>query len=328
MNAMVDFFSALRIGTPRTVGGITMIPLSSDAPSRLRYLTVGEALARNLVDITEVGSGGHVPEVHVTSRADRPVLFLDGDALIGAKQNRVLNLSVLVAAESTTVVPVSCVEAGRWSPASPSFSSGDALHFASARGRRMADVSLSMHRTGTRRSDQSRVWEDMAAYSADLRVRTASGAMQDIFESVRTPVENVLGQLGIEPGQRGAAFVVDGRLLGLDVLSSEVAFANVFPKLVRSYAVEVQRRSGASADKPIEVSEDLARSLVHDALARMHGATWQDYAGAGIGSDLRLSLPELNAGALVYDEEVIHLAAFAGESSRVAPRGGRVRVRM
>jgi hypothetical protein len=60
------------------------------------WLTLAEAgLA---VTIEEVNEAGAVPTLRLTSTADRPVLLLDGEELIGAKQNRVLNTTVLVAA--------------------------------------------------------------------------------------------------------------------------------------------------------------------------------------------------------------------------------------
>ena len=58
------------------------------------------------------------------------LLMLDGEELVGAKKNRVLNVTVLIAAQSDTVIPVSCVEQGRWSYWSQEFGSarrGDEL---------------------------------------------------------------------------------------------------------------------------------------------------------------------------------------------------------
>jgi hypothetical protein len=64
--------------------------------------------------VEEVSEGGSVPNLLVRNGTGSRVLFLEGEELRGAKQNRVLNTSVLVAAGSTTTIPVSCVEQGRW----------------------------------------------------------------------------------------------------------------------------------------------------------------------------------------------------------------------
>jgi hypothetical protein len=45
-----------------------------------------------------VSEGGSVPHLLFINDAMRPVLLLDGEELVGAKQNRVLNLTVLAAA--------------------------------------------------------------------------------------------------------------------------------------------------------------------------------------------------------------------------------------
>jgi len=55
---------------------------------------------------------GSVPDLLVDNRGDVRVLFLEGEELIGAKQNRILNTSVLVPAHSKIKIPVSCVEPG------------------------------------------------------------------------------------------------------------------------------------------------------------------------------------------------------------------------
>ena len=63
--------------------------------------------------------------------------MLDGEELIGAKQNRILNTTVLVAAHTEVTIPVSCVEQGRWGYRGRQFRPGDARSTPpSARGRR------------------------------------------------------------------------------------------------------------------------------------------------------------------------------------------------
>ncbi len=49
--------------------------------------------------------------------------MLDSEELIGAKQNRILNVSVMVPPHTTITVPVTCVEQGRWAYSSATFKS-------------------------------------------------------------------------------------------------------------------------------------------------------------------------------------------------------------
>ena len=76
-------------------------------------MTLEEALALGF-RITEVDAAGSVPELIAFNPLDTPVLLYDGEELLGAKQNRILNVTVLVAPKSETKIPVSCVEQGRW----------------------------------------------------------------------------------------------------------------------------------------------------------------------------------------------------------------------
>jgi hypothetical protein len=76
--------------------------------------------------VTEVSEAGSVPFLQVANGADRPLLLLDGEELIGAEQNRILNTAVLVAAHTEVTIPVSCVEQGRWGYRGRQFRPGDA----------------------------------------------------------------------------------------------------------------------------------------------------------------------------------------------------------
>ena len=104
----------VRVGDPIRHEALTVFPLFSPPDGAVDYLLSDEAIAAGSVTVEEVSEGGSVPNLLVTNQGDSRVLFLEGEELRGAKQNRVLNTSVLVAAHSKTPIPVSCVEQGRW----------------------------------------------------------------------------------------------------------------------------------------------------------------------------------------------------------------------
>ena len=47
-----------------------------------------------------------MPELRVVNRAGRMVLILDGEELVGAKQNRIVNTTILVAAGVEIVIQI------------------------------------------------------------------------------------------------------------------------------------------------------------------------------------------------------------------------------
>ncbi len=89
-----------------------------------------------------------MPELAFENASAEKILLVDGDELIGARQNRVVNISILVGGGQRVVIPVSCVEHGRWSYAQSApgrdFRSGNRTLFAKARAGKMGQVSFSM----------------------------------------------------------------------------------------------------------------------------------------------------------------------------------------
>ena len=131
------------------------------APETLAYGTLAEALRDGVIVVTEVNAGGSVPDLKVINNADSSILLLDGEELKGAKQNRVLNASVLLDAHSETIIPVSCTEAGRWAYTSETFKESGYVMSRDLRANRTRSVSASLNRTHEYRSDQSAVWGDI-----------------------------------------------------------------------------------------------------------------------------------------------------------------------
>ena len=97
MNTAKDpFFASIQLGAPQAYRNIVVFPITAPSHRAARWLTLGDALEQQVLTVTEISHGGSVPELAVINRADCPVLLLDGEELIGAKQNRVLNTTILL----------------------------------------------------------------------------------------------------------------------------------------------------------------------------------------------------------------------------------------
>src|SRR5829696_3516770 len=104
----------LEVGKPVSLAPLHLFPLTGVPSVEEDLALLDEALEGGTLHVEELDEGGSVPELRIVNVGTVPVLILEGDELIGSKQNRTVNSSVLVAAASEIVLPVSCVERGRW----------------------------------------------------------------------------------------------------------------------------------------------------------------------------------------------------------------------
>jgi hypothetical protein len=302
MQTIASALEGLSLGKPQRFRNLAVFPLVGPDRPATDYLTLDEALARRVARVTEVSESGTVPELRFDNEAPQPVLLVDGEELVGAKQNRVLNLTILVGAGKSVRIPVSCVEQGRWSYRSREFAGSGRNLFASARAKKMDSVSHTLARAGSRRGDQAEVWSDIEAKFSALRATSASMAVGDLYEAKRGSIEDYVRAFKPEAQQRGAVFALDGRIVGLELFDAKATFAKLLAKLVGSHAVDALERPSETAPP--------AEAAVRKFLDRIQAAAAERYAAIAEGEDLRLSEPGLAGGALALDERVVHLAAF------------------
>src|SRR5205823_4419322 len=146
--------NTLQLGDPIEHRGVVIAPLFPRRQPIAEYLTLEDALPLGF-RVEEVGSAGSVPELAVHNPLEANVLLYDGEELLGAKQNRILNVTVLVAGQSETVIPVSCVEEGRWSARSAAFSSARHAAYPELRRQKAEQLSAAPFDRG---AAQSAVW--------------------------------------------------------------------------------------------------------------------------------------------------------------------------
>jgi len=312
MQTLQEEFSRIEIGRSSHFRNLTLFPLTrrSNSIRELDYLLLEDGIAQGKVIVTEPHAGGSVPELRLENNADLPVLLIDGEELVGVKQNRVLNLTILAPAKQITVIPVSCVEAGRWGMSWADLKTADYMMYSLGRGERLAQVTESMRSNGTRKSDQQAVWRNIAAKAMRLKASSPTGAMAAIFESNASSLEEFTRAFTWQEGQCGLAFAIGGRVLGLEVFDHAEAMRRFFQKLVRSYALDALE-ADPSAHEPASIEAACA-------LVTQIGAA-QSFAeqALGLGNDMRFDSPEVSGAALWAQERYVHICSFAknGRSS-------------
>jgi hypothetical protein len=289
--------SVLVAAAPIHAGPLTVVPLLAPSGPEPDWLTLSEA--GESVVITEVSDAGAVTAVRLENQADRPVLLLDGEELIGAKQNRVLNTTVLVAAGATATIPVSCVEHGRWAWRTARFSPGDASLYAFARRKKALRVTESLRRHGRHAADQTELWRDVADRAAELRVDSPTEAMRDVYVRHAGDVRVTSDALAARAQQAGAAIWIGGAWTGLEVLAGPALFARAWPRLVSGYITDAI----GHLPKPVRPDwSDVRRAVLR---APAEGAP-----AVALGVEQRLTGRDIVGAALVVDERVVHLMAF------------------
>lgn len=303
MNTLDTLLQDLTIGAPKGLHNLTMYPLFAGTDGAPGYLTLDEAIKAGKCRITEVSQAGTVPELACENLSAEKVLLLDGEELVGAKQNRVLNLTILIGGQVKVVIPVSCVEQGRWRHQSAMFASGERAMYARGRADKMEQVSMRMAANGERFSDQGAVWNSIAEKSARMGARSETGAAEALYEKARPMTEDFRKQIAWQAGQTGAVFAINGAIVGLDLFDSSATLAKLMPKLVESYALDA---IDGEAAKAAELPTDDVRAFLDE----VAGAGAQSFAAVGEGEDVRLSSPKLTGAALVAGGRVVHLSAF------------------
>ena len=100
------YLEQLKVGRKQSYKNLALYPLLSTYSLDLEYLMLDEALGENLIEIAEKDNDGSVPELRVMNKSPRMILILDGEELVGAKQNRIVNTTILVQGNTTIVIPV------------------------------------------------------------------------------------------------------------------------------------------------------------------------------------------------------------------------------
>ena len=207
------------------------------------FLTLEEALAQKKVAVYETGV---VNELLVENLSDEEIFIQSGDIVKGGKQDRTLSYDLIIPPKSGKIKITSfCVEHGRWSgrgkETTGEFNSSE---------QRLAGKQLKI--AAVYANDQSEVWRNVTAVQDRLsrNLNTTVNSTQSVSslplslenQKVKETVADYVRALSpIVDGKRdviGFAFAINGAVNSADVYASHALFLKMWPKLLKSSAVE------------------------------------------------------------------------------------------
>lgn len=306
-----SWITRCQVGKPEIHGNLAIYPVTCDTSKLPGVLTLDQALKEGGLKIAEVGEGGSVNTLRIENAGKSAVFIMAGEILSGAKQDRILQHDLWLPAQSGKVeVACYCVEHGRWR-----YNAGGGKDFSS----KATIANLQVRADGREMKSQGAVWESVsgtqmrggyAAPTASLNSAYDDAKVKANLDDLTGPFADLVSR---NPGMVGVVVQVGDDLLAADCFSDRKLMAQLWPKLIKSYALEAYSRGKGSPDARTEAAR---RFLLNGAAAE---PTRQSTPGQGVL--VELSSGSVTGEALLVGDALAHLELFAksGDSPKKLP---------
>lgn len=295
----------IKFGKPQTYRNMTILPLIYKNGNKVEYISLNTALKNDYITIKELDEGATVSELKVINHSKHNVLIIDGEQFVGAKQNRIINASVFVGANSKFVIDVSCVEEGRWHHVTDKFKESDNLLISNIRAKKVADVNMSLRRSKSFMANQGEIWNDIHRELSEFRVASKTSAMEDFYKVNKNNSQSYLDAFKLEDEQNGVLVFINDKPMGIEYISDTSVFAQNFTKIVKSYVPTAIRETDNYKESDLDYIEQGKIFL-----ANFKDCEIETFKSLGMGNDLRFNSEKVTASALVVENELIHFVGF------------------
>lgn len=222
--------------------------------------------------------GNDVNRLSVVNLSPKPLYLMPGEVIVGGSQDRTIAEEVVIAPSKKPVpIDVYCVEHGRWAARDEAESSSvvGAVASAGVTARFMATKSQAGEFSGkagylnkkNRLAAQSQagqgvVWNNVALANAASGVQPTSGtftgnyADPHVADQLSAYTDRLEKSLADEEQVVGVIVAVNGKVESVDVFESTPLFRKVWPKLLKSFALDaVHQSKQAKADSTCTVAD-------------------------------------------------------------------------
>ena len=256
---------AYKISSPYSHKNLTIYLIhGKDETSKTNILTLQEAMERKILRVYETSDVNELAVENISKTFD--VFIQSGDIVKGGKQDRILGVSIIIAAHSGRIkIEAFCVESGRWQKRG----NEDAGQFSSSNDR-IVSKELKLAANGER--SQQEVWAKVSEAQEKLEKNlggsvtsaNSQSSLQLSLENskVRATADEYVRKLsGLIEGKSdviGYAFSVNGKINSADVYVSNALFKKLWPRMLKAAAIEaVAEHDDRAAVRPAAKPEEI-----------------------------------------------------------------------
>lgn len=292
-----ELLTSVILGEPRYHHNLTFFPLLWPESHEASYKLFSEAIEAGEAIVEEVSDAGSGAALAVTNRCDRPLLIPEGEILVAAMQDRVINISILVAAGMKVVLPVICVEASRRQCQSGHFESKICAP-PSLRRKTLKAVHQNRLSSGSAASDPKEFWDEAKA-------RSEKDSLTDGFVSAEEKLKELRKHLPLPEGAAGVLVGCHHRIIGMDLFDSPTTLRVLWNRLANAYCFDALQNPGAAPPTSLSHAQRF--------IERVGGTAKPRVPALALGEELEIASEGLVGAALLYERRLCHLAAFSDE---------------
>lgn len=319
-NILASFLADISVGPEQFYKNMAIFPLLANQGAQVEFITLDEALALSALVITEIDESGRVPELKVVNNSKQKILLLDGEELVGAKQNRVLNVTILLAPNSESLIPVSCIEQGRWSYKSREFSSANRTMSACLRKSKAQSVHERVRQSGSFASDQGEIWQEIERKFVRCQAPPSpTMALSDLCEAKKDTTEDYLKNFSLVDKQMGLAVFIDGNIAGVEYLGNHDKFQLLYHKLVSSYVMDALENDIEAPKEQTSRSFNILIGFLADAAK----SPLDRRKSVSLGWDMRLESENVVGAGLEFESQILQLSLFQKDIGQRTGNNGR-----
>jgi hypothetical protein len=303
----VVWLGNLRLGKAQVVEPYTLYPVCLGEPPEPDpgILLAHQAIEAQLLEILEKGEA-EVQELEALNKAKSPVVILEGETLVGCKQNRVVTRSLILGKGKRTAVPVGCMEQGRWDAVSDRFGAGAMRVSPSVRRSTSAELRDAKRQHTARPSvDQSRLWRDVRSTLDVTAVASETSDFHAFIEERGEAARQRSRALRRQPGQVGVLVMAGPEFLGLELTGHPETWDHLADRTLPALLADTAWAAGRPQTRKTGRPEALAW------LERIQKASTALTPGLGLGKEIELDGEGLAGTGLWHQKQVVHLAVFA-----------------